>query len=112
MTERNHRPGALWTVAVLALGFVLYVLSSGPTAWLIGRCGWPEYLLVPYEVIFKPLDMAQNALPANVAAPYERYMAWWLLEFTATHTGPSYSPPIGARPASGGKPESAESAPP
>jgi len=105
VTEKNHRPGVLWTVAVLTVGFVLYVLSSGPMAWLIGRCGWPDYLLVPYEVIYKPLEMAQDALPANVGAPYDRYMAWWLSDFVPSSAAPSSSAPAVAIPESGEVPE-------
>lgn len=80
-------------VAVLIVGLVLYVLSSGPAIWLIGRCGFPEYLLVPYEVIYKPLELAQNTFPREVSAPFNRYVEWWMAEFLSPAAGGSMPVP-------------------
>jgi hypothetical protein len=87
-------------------GVILYVLSAGPSAWVVGRCGFPDWLLIPYEVIYKPIDLAQEKLPESTMSPLNRYIGWWLAEFlppAATPTAvaspprlPAASPPTGA----------------
>jgi len=81
VTDATRRPGPWWTLAVLLVGLVLYVLSAGPAGWLIGRCGFPEWLLVPYEVIYKPLELVENRMPSSVTAPFDRYIGWWLADY-------------------------------
>ena len=90
----------MWTFAVLVAGLALYVLSAGPSAWLMGRCGFPTYLLVPYEVIYKPLELVQERLPPEINRPYERYMNWWLAAYLPPPAMPTSPVPPVAAPAS------------
>jgi hypothetical protein len=74
--DRPHRSLGVWLIIAGLLSPVAYVLSMGPTAWLMTR----GYISDPtYQAIYTPLRyLGRHYGP--IADAMESYIAWWLGE--------------------------------
>ena len=77
MGERQHEQGrtlATTAAVVIPLLLILYVLSSGPTAWMLSRTrGGAEF----WNAVYFPLIAAGHYWPA-AGRVVATYLHWWM----------------------------------
>jgi hypothetical protein len=77
MDEREHGRGralATATAVVVPLILILYVLSSGPVAWMLSRTrGGAEF----WNAVYSPLLAADHYWPP-AGRVHAAYLHWWM----------------------------------